>query len=698
MTIRSIVLLIIFVSFAFLLGVVSLASNGVLLQSFADLENSSVLHDGQRMFVSVSDELTSLAAVTRDYAAWSDTYEYIHGRNPEYLKQNYFDELFPSLRFNLVLIADRDGKIVFAKEVYGERRAEITHSQTVTDFMARYSGLFHHTDVNSALDGLADFGGIPVLAASRPILPEYSVGPVSGTLVFARYLDGGEVARLAEKAEYNFTVSRAHMDSLSADVLATQTKLVIGAKLDTSKPLVRPISDSQISTELVANDVNGAPLLLFTSVAPRSIYIQGRAAADYVAKLAGLVGLASLLVSLLLMEKALIRPIGQLISAAHDIARNGRPAERMKPGGSADLRNLAASINEMLDALQRTQDELALSVAENRAILDAIPDIMLHIKPDGVVKWAVAPEDYPHKDVVASLVGQNMYTLRDALPVYSESDEARGLAALREALKDGGNHVIEILSLETGLPRDMEVRLSTLRTAGNGVLALIRDITERRNAETAERNAVLLKEIHHRVKNNLQVVISLLNLQAAQAPSPEVAAMFHDSQDRVRSMALVHEKLYNSRDLSRIEFADYIRDLTDRLMNTYEMTASAIQLEVVASPTFLDIDTAMSCGLIVSELVTNALKHAFQGRTQGKLTIRLARGSDGMHEVVVCDDGIGLPEQVDIAGAETLGLQLVTSLVRQIGGTLTLRRDKGAAFHITFRPPADSNRSKEHGG
>jgi len=219
------------------------------------------------------------------------------------------------------------------------------------------------------------------------------------------------------------------------------------------------------------------------------------------------------------------------------------------------------------------------------------------------------------------------------------------------------------------------------------------EIIERQNVETALRSSlsekeVLLKEVHHRVKNNLQVVTSLLSLQALRFEDPLLAAAFQDSQARVRAMALVHEKLYRSKDLCRIDFASYLSELTIFLIQAYSPKHLSVTPDIHCEEFFLSVDSAIPCGLILNELVTNSLKHAFAGRTTG--IIRPHAWTENDHAVLcVRDNGVGLPPGFDVNQADTLGLQLVTNLSRQLHGGLEVETGpQGTAFTIRFPLPA----------
>jgi len=198
----------------------------------------------------------------------------------------------------------------------------------------------------------------------------------------------------------------------------------------------------------------------------------------------------------------------------------------------------------------------------------------------------------------------------------------------------------------------VEISLSPLKSDQEElVMSIVRDITDRRRAEeliqaSLREKEALLREIHHRVKNNLQITSSLLRLQAGAIENPEARQLFAETQHRIRSMALVHEKLYQSTNLSSIDFGDYIRTLGELLFKSFAADPSRIHLTVSGDEVLLSIDTAVPCGLIVNELLLNALKHAFPEGERGEIVVSLADGGDGWCRMSVRDDGVGLPDDM----------------------------------------------------
>ena len=196
---------------------------------------------------------------------------------------------------------------------------------------------------------------------------------------------------------------------------------------------------------------------------------------------------------------------------------------------------------------------------------------------------------------------------------------------------------------------------------------------------------MLLKEIHHRVKNNLQIISSLLNLQSRRSTGKKARERFKESQNRVKSMALIHEKLYQSENLEWIYFQEYIQSLLKYLFGSYGVDPNHVKLKIIADNVLLSINKAIPCGLIVNEIVSNPLKHAFAGKLEGEIIVEFSSDGDN-HILIVGNNGIPFPESLDFRRAKSLGLQLVCALVGQLGGTIELDRSGGTEFRIIFSP------------
>jgi len=231
---------------------------------------------------------------------------------------------------------------------------------------------------------------------------------------------------------------------------------------------------------------------------------------------------------------------------------------------------------------------------------------------------------------------------------------------------------------------DLAVEKERLQETQNEVLRSDRSVrSSLREKET------LLKEIHHRVKNNLQVIVSLLRLQARNLQDPQARAMFEESQNRVYSISLVHEMLYGAGDLAQIDFSAYLLTLTKGLTDSWQGTGASVRVAVEAAGVQLGVDTAIPCGLIITELVTNALKHAFPNAAAGCIRVVAVTEPEGWLQLTVQDDGVGFAEDLKLRRSGSLGLKLVDSLVRQLGAKMEIGRDGGSRFRIHFQLPSN---------
>ena len=356
------------------------------------------------------------------------------------------------------------------------------------------------------------------------------------------------------------------------------------------------------------------------------------------------------------------------------------------------LGNLVSRTIVLRDITERKQAEALIQESEEkfRTIFEHANDVVVYVDSSGkVVNVNEKVEDifgYNRDEIM----GKNF----SEIDIFDPKDIERVIGLYKDVVVDGKPMPAPLMGLElkhkNGNKIFVEVNTRLIEKNGKieGVLSIVRDVTERKQAEeevkaSLEEKEVLLREIHHRVKNNLQVISSLLSLQSEYIKDDQYAKMLKESQNRIRSMALIHEKLYQSETFTNIDFSGYVETLVYGLARSYGVSGN-IAIKIEAEDAFLDIDTAIPCGLIINELVSNSLKHAFPDR-KGEITVAL-RSLDGSIELRVSDTGAGIPEDIDFRNTETLGLRLVTILAEdQLGGDIALRRTTGTEFRITFK-------------
>ncbi len=338
---------------------------------------------------------------------------------------------------------------------------------------------------------------------------------------------------------------------------------------------------------------------------------------------------------------------------------------------------------------KRAEDLLHESEEKFRTIFEHASDEIVYLDKTGKIidinKKSKGIFGYKGED----LIGKNF----SELDFLGEENIHQMMELFREAMR--GNPVpMDLVELELNTKNgdkifaEVSTRFIWRNGEIEGILSILRDVTERKKADekikaSLKEKEVLLREIHHRVKNNLQVISSLLSLQSAYINDSQLKEMLKEIKNRIRSMALIHEKLYQSEALAETNFEEYIRSLAHGLVRSYAISTGAVTLTVDVGDVSLSINTAIPCGLIINELVSNSLKHAFPDG-KGEIRIALYPVNDSI-ELDISDNGVGIPEDIDFKTTETLGLRLVTILVEdQLDGEITLIRNKGTEFRIRF--------------
>jgi PAS domain S-box-containing protein len=293
------------------------------------------------------------------------------------------------------------------------------------------------------------------------------------------------------------------------------------------------------------------------------------------------------------------------------------------------------------------------------------------------------------KDVEVMFLSKTGVTIPinvSASHVLNENNKVEGTVIVARDLTETKKLIDELAIAKNFLEVKVEERTRELYQAN---LELQNEVITRIGAEghlrkSLEEKEFLLKEIHHRVKNNLQVISSILDLQAGSIADTPTLTVFKESQNRIRSMSLVHEQLYLSDDFARIDFERYLQRLASNIFHTLGYNAEDIRLDIKASNISLSIDDSISCGFIVTELITNSFKHGFPKGAKGTIAIQFEKTDDGMYQLIVRDNGVGFPANVDFRNTKTLGLQLVNILTQQLKGTITLHNNGGTMFTIRF--------------
>jgi PAS domain S-box-containing protein len=362
-------------------------------------------------------------------------------------------------------------------------------------------------------------------------------------------------------------------------------------------------------------------------------------------------------------------------------------------------------LSVMLSKLSYSNIKLARSLAERDGLMNSLCESELRLSRAQEIahlgSWELdlVKNELTWSDEVYRIFGLQPQSFGATYEAFLERVHPGDRAAVDEAYsgsvregKDAYEIEHRVVRSTTGEIRWVQEKCQHVRDRAGRItrsLGMVLDVTERKQGEERIKTSlgekeVLLKEIHHRVKNNMQVISSLVSLQADGSEDEAVRGLLRDVTDRVRSMALVHEKLYQSSDLARVDFAEYARSLLSYLWRAHGASISGVRLDLDLEPVSLAVDAALPCGLILNELAGNALKHAFRGRSECQVTVSLRGSATGQVRLRVRDNGVGLPAGLDWRKTRSLGLRLVQMLSGQLGGTVEVRGGEGTAFEITF--------------
>ena len=351
------------------------------------------------------------------------------------------------------------------------------------------------------------------------------------------------------------------------------------------------------------------------------------------------------------------------------------------------------SIASLMDItpLKRSEESLRQSEEKYRNFFVASKDAVLITSVDGKV---LDINDYGLK--LFGSKSEDLDKMDIAGDMYADPEDRATFMKIIGRVGYVTSHAVNFKRMDgTVFPASITaVQTHDSKSNVTGYQGIIRDETERKNAEdnikrSLREKEALLAEIHHRVKNNMQIISSLLSLQSRDIEDERALSLIKNCEDRIRSMSLIHEKLYLSEDLSRIDFHDYMKDLSARLFQVHRVDSRVVRFSSQIKDVLFNIETAIPLGLIINELISNALKHAFPEGGKGNIAVKLTRNKKTEeYTLTVADDGIGFSEETDYKNTETFGLRLVNLLADQLGGTMELDRSKGTSFKIIFKEQA----------
>ncbi|MGC9516692.1 MAG: CHASE4 domain-containing protein [Methanomicrobiales archaeon] len=628
----------------------------------------------------LNNEIYNLKKTNIDWAEWDDAYSFVSGNNPDFASSSLLPETFTRLNLNLILFLDNDNRLVYGKAFDLERNQEINIPSGF------YQNFTSSNIVTSSNDSEGQSGIIitqlgPMMVSSHPILTSSSTGPSQGTLIMGRLLNKAELARLSKLTNSSISVENYNNKNLPSDFQTARNAL------NNNNPIfVQALGPDDIAGYTYYNDIDGNPALILRSEIPRIIYQDYQSSIIYLILSLILMGLLFGVLTLYHLDKNLLNRLEKIVSGVVYIGKSEDLSKRVYDEGEDELSNLGKSVNTMLDSLETSKHQLKESEKRYRNIFENTGTLMIIL--DENLRVYLANKEfknvfgYSDEDLKRDLKWDQLFTNQeeDLIVKYHEkliNKEELGPAPETCQLKyeDPSGNVRYFLATFKQIPGTFRILVSLI------------DVSDRKKAEdeikaSLKEKEALLREIHHRVKNNMQIISSLISLQTSEISDENMVKLYQETENRIHSMALVHENLYQSHDLSHINLSNYIENLVDDLVYSYEKDTFNIESVVEIPKIEVNLETAIPLGLIINELVSNSLKHAFT-HGKGKIMVKiLIEPSDNLI-LTVSDNGVGLPGDID--SIESLGLRLVKMLVKQLDGTLTIENKTGTKFKIKFK-------------
>ncbi len=370
-----------------------------------------------------------------------------------------------------------------------------------------------------------------------------------------------------------------------------------------------------------------------------------------------------------------------------DIGKKGDLKRRVTITGNDELSDLASSINNTVSALQKSEQDLEHSEKNYRSIFENTGTAMIIVDEDMTISLVNKTFQNILKQKKNEIEGETNW-----INILTPEDRTN-VENIHKTHKQDNSFSINPKTYEVKIPikgedKDFFATFDYIPGTKKSLISLI-DITDRKKAEellktSLKEKELLLREIHHRVKNSLQLISSLLSLQASEIEDEEIVERYKESENRIQTIALIHESLYKSTDISNINFKNYIELLIEDIINSYDVDTNHVKTSLEIGNYNLSIETAIPLGLIINELVSNSLKHAFKEQENGEIKIILDRTTD-KYSLTVKDNGIGLSQDFNLENTSSLGLLLVTSLVHQLEGKIQVKVEGGTIVIIEFK-------------
>lgn len=684
---------IIFLIFVSVTAVITV-NRSIQLSDFIEIEKVDTSKNVEILKETIHTEQSYLNKVVQDWAFWDDTYKFIQDGNKDYIDDNIQNQTFTQLEVNTIIFANNNGSLVYSKSLdFGTTEEEPIPSNLLKLIK---DGTLLIKSENDSINGLVLLDKNPMFISCYPILTTNGNGPVKGTLIFGKYFDPALLKHFKEITNFSMVMYRVDRE-IPSDF---QAKIKEFSE-SPNRTIIENINENRNAGYFELRDVTNRPAVIMGVDFPRDIYVNAKRTLDQTyffllfAAIILIIGFKIIIDRLIILRLIEIDTFVTKVKSERDVSK------KLLLNDNDELTHLSMSINEMLNEIYLAGQELKAQEKEKKLLLDSLNEMVIFVNQDLYIKWANKAALECMKKDFNEAVGINLKSLRDISCPLSEYKNL-------EQIFVSGTEKSWRFSTKEGMTWFFQA-IPVTRENGKiiGVLETCRNVTEKEKAELLQK-----KEIHHRIKNNLQIISSLLSFQAEKFTDKKVAEAFKESENRIFSISLIHQELYETGKLNYLDFASYLYKLIEDLKKAYGIVNNDIRINLNANSVFLWVDTAVSLGIIVNELFTNSVKYAFPSGDRGEIRISLTKenagielngngnssestsnntqnnsNSSGLYKLIFADNGTGIPEEIDLINSDTLGLQLVYALVEQIDGHIELKKDHGTEFIILFQAP-----------
>ncbi len=663
-----------------ILVVVLLSISYLVFQStYSGIETKYSYHVLNDEMSNFNNSLSAMNQTSQDWAQWDDAYTFVSGNNPNFVAKDLPPNTYSRLDINLIIFVNNNGKVMYGKAYDLKTKQFTSLPKNLTNF-TKDSPLLAH-DNSTGLSGVLNLPEGPMMITTQPIVTGHGQGPVEGTLIMGRYINPDYLTSLINIPNGTLSVSNYSSTNQSTDV-----SKILPTLSETNPSNILRLGPNSIAAYTLVNDIYGNPAIILKSQMPRTLYntyINTVLSFIITIILLGIFFAGLIIYSL---DKTVLNRLDKIMGEIRDIGKKGNLKRRITVNGNDELSDLALSINNTFHALQKSERNLEDSEKNYKSIFENTGTAMLIADEDMTISLVNKTFENILKQNKEDIEGkQNWINMlvpaeREKIENFHKTHEKGDLLTIIPKTYETQANV-------QGNTKDFFATFDFIPGTKKSLISLI-DITDRKRAEgmlktSLKEKELLLREIHHRVKNSLQLISSLLTLQASEIDDEKILARYKESENRIHTIALIHESLYQSTNISNINFRDYVEVLVEDIMNSFGVSTNKVKTILKLGDYNLGIETAIPLGLIINELVSNSLKHAFKGYDKGEIKIILEK-NDETYTLTIKDNGIGLPEGFKFGETSSLGILLINSLVNQLEGELDVEVNRGTLVIINF--------------